>query len=309
MSDKKVVLLSTRKIQEEGIFKSFKRCDVNSTLLKFFRTVNKDDFEKIDVLNNCSAYPNDDKESFNKEFNDWKKDLKTFLNSTTPDSKKIIYSLRETPKQLLMYVASLSIGERSFLEKGKELLEKYNKIEQEQEQNSEKPYLDQAFLEKPCTINIDTVKAKTVVADRISLFRFPKHHEDYAVYAVWPLNDSCEDDLWVDCLTNAVIEQEHNCNELILWLHDNDLKSTEGNIFHVIYYQREIELDRRKIKRSLGVFQHPDMAFNNVLNAKLYDEKSIFEAVDMLFSKIYKMRRCDKENILAKIYESKLPVK
>lgn len=288
MSNKKVILFSTRKIQEEGIFKSLIRCKPSDALKKYFR--NGDNIGSV-------SYNNED---FSKRYDDWKKKIKAHRHSFRKEDQSKIQTFitHGSPQTVLDNVISLYMEADEFIEEGKGLLTELKEKETHKDVPPEQLDLTQEYKE-----NIDA-KGRKTIADRISLFGFPNHAGEYAVYAVWPLTESCKDEKWVKALSDAVLEQSPNCEEIILWLHDNDLTSTRESTFHVIYYQKSI--NDKEIKCSLGVFQHPDPEFNAILFSN-QEEKTIYESVCSLFSKINSMQLCNKSNIIANVYEEVTP--
>ena len=286
--DKKVILFSTRKIQEEGIFKSLTMCNPSDALKNYFQIGNS--------IDSVSDYNKD----FNKRYDDWKKKIKDHRHFFRQENQDTIQTIitHGFPQTVLENVISLYEGVDEFLEEGKMLLNELR----EKEIQKDVP-LGQLDLEQEYKENIDAIGRKTI-ADRISLFGFPNHEGEYAVYAVWPLIESCKDEKWVNALLDAALEQSPFCEEIILWLHDNDLTSTRESTFHVIYYQNTI--NNKKIKCSLGVFQHPDPEFNGILFIKP-EEVIIYDTVNTLFSKINSMQLCNKSNVIANVYEEMTP--
>jgi hypothetical protein len=305
MSSKKVVLFSTRKIQDEGIFKSFVRQKPSNSLLKYFRKVNSGAFEDVfKTKEQKEASLNSD-----EKLKEWKNELRRVRGAFSQEENNNIKKIVKYDDQLLNYVVGLVPKDDSIvsiIEKGKKIIE-----ERERAKNEMKSAWKQDInYDLPWNTNIDA-KGRTL-GDRVSLFRFPDSQNEFAVYAVWPLTESCadkcEDNSWVKALTQAVLEMESDCNEIILWLHDNDLEETKQSTFHVIFYRQNVEMDNNKtICCSLGVFQHPDKEFINVLFTKSDKAKSIYNAVNTTFGKIQKMLECNTENRRAEVYSSKTP--
>jgi len=136
-------------------------------------------------------------------------------------------------------------------------------------------------------VNIDKNPADFTIRDRVSLYSVLSevlpdvpdesgNEEKYIVYAAWPLgnqDNSSEDengDLssnWVDTLTDAVIAESKVApyeTEIILLLHDNDLRSTVKTPFRTVYANKEY----RGCKRSLAVYQHSNTFFHKIINHK-----------------------------------------
>lgn len=278
MKNKKVVLFSTRTIQNEGIFEDFIRMDPNDALLKYF--------------NNISSQPSMS-DNLIKKIQDWEGKLKNKINSYNNDKQIEITTLLSMTNIRSRIQSIIEVIDKNddLYKEGENILNEFDKENKEQ--------LD---LNSPYNENIDAT-GKTI-ADRISLFQKHGFSNEFAIYAVWPLRDSCNDESWVSTLSNAIMTEEPNCNEIILWIHDDDLEQTKKSTFRILYYQNDELINSKNIKVSLGVFQHPDPEFQNILFIKPNDEKTIYNAIDFLFSSISKMISCNKKNVLEGIYNS-----
>lgn len=304
MSSKKVVLFSTRKIQDEGIFKSFERQKPSNSLLDYFRKANSESFKNVLKTDEQKETSRNNDENIRE----WKNKLKGTLSIFSPKEQTDIRKFFKYDNQLLNYVKGLEPRDDlmvSIIEKAKKIVEERMHVPNEMKSAKE----HNINYNLPWSANIDA-KGRTF-GDRVSLFRL-LDQDKFAVYAVWPLTESCagksEDSSWVKALTQAVLEMESDCNEIILWLHDNDLEETKQSTFHVVFYRQNVEIDNNKtLCCSLGVFQHPDKEFVNVLFANSDRAESIYNMVDTTFGKITKMVECNKENRLAKEYSSKTP--
>lgn len=300
MSSKKVVLFSTRKIQDEGIFKSFERQKPSNSLLDYFRKANSESFKNVLKTDEQKETSRNNDENIRE----WKNKLKGTLSIFSPKEQTDIRKFFKYDNQLLNYVKGLEPRDDSMvsiIEKAKKIVEERMHVPNEMKSAKE----HNINYNLPWSANIDA-KGRTF-GDRVSLFKLPDQDE-FAVYAVWPLTEPCDGDSWVEALTQAVIELEPSCNEIILWLHDNDFEETKQSTFCVLYYQKKVDIDDNKsICRSLGVFQHPDKEFINVLFAKSDKAKSIYNAVNTTFGKIQKMLECNTENRPAEVYSSKTP--
>ena len=286
MNSKKVVVFSTRKIQEEGIFKSFEKCNPNKSLESYFPVKKSDNCVSVDLKN-----------EFVINYKKWEGALRQ-------------KNLDKEDRNVLNYVINKCNNDHSFLDKvgnsvlngAEAILKEINKADKKQIDNDE--------LGKPYTENIDAFD-KTW-NDRVSLFRLQDNLEsDYLVYAVYPLKIPCNDGSWVDALSNAVIEEVSNCDEIILLLHDNDLEETKQSTFHVLYFQQNFTIHNKTITRSLGVFQHPDFEFNDILFIQPETNnvgEAVFNMVENFFTKISEMKELNRENCLAKVYESLTPI-
>ena len=278
MNNKKVVLFSTRTIQNEGIFEDFKRKNPNDSLQKYFKS----------SINQPSLSDN-----LSDKIQTWKNKLINKIVSYNAEKQAEINALLEISNIQLCIESIINVIEKNddLRTEGENILNEFDKEIKEQ--------LD---LNSPYSENIDAT-GKTI-ADRISLFQKHGFSNEFAIYAVWPLRDSCNDDSWVSTLTNAIMTEEPNCDEIILWIHDDDLEQTKKSTFRVRYYQKDECIKNKNIKVSLGVFQHPDHEFQNVLFITPNDEKTIYNAIDFLFSSISKMISCNKKNVLEGIYNS-----
>ena len=296
MNNKKIVVFSTRKIQDEGIFKSFQRFKDGNSILAYFP----------DIKNFKEERAGSEKNDSNERYYAWKKEfLKERINSFTKDEQKFIKRPQLPPIAFLKYVIEHYVENDSFFSEAQGFLTALE-AEIASKKSDNTAGLD---LDMPYEGNIDA-EGKTV-ADRISLFGFPDVNEDgYAVYAVWPLKQACDNESWENVLSEAVFELNPDCEEIILWLHDNDMEGTRGSTFHVLYYQKKVNVKDKTIKRSLGVFQHPDPEFNDVLFSP-YDACNeanlVFDKVDTLFGKITKMQNHNNNNKIAEDDESLTP--
>lgn len=175
-----------------------------------------------------------------------------------------------------------------------------------------KDFEDENYLAKPA-INTDNRPLENnrnqdgsdkplTLRDRISLFSVcddiieeGKTGNNY-IYAVLTLkkeDDDTKENKWVDSLTYAVIEEldlkdDININ-LIIMLHDKDLKSTSSETFKTVRSQealkikvendgkRTFEYDTQRdghLKRTLIVFNHPNHFYRNLIIQKEGEEKT-----------------------------------
>ena len=157
-------------------------------------------------------------------------------------------------------------------------------------------------------VNIDKNPAEFTIRDRVSLYlvlpeEFSEENgneEKYMVYATWPLgnqDDSYEDgkgelfSAWVDTLTDAVIAESkavHDETEIILLLHDNDLRSTIKTPFRTVYANKEYN----GIKRTLAVYEHSNIFFHKIINheGKAKDVESYAEKIIIDDWKVYYLK-------------------
>ena len=292
MNSKKVVVFSTRKIQEEGIFKSFEKCNPNQSLKSYFPVKKSDNSVSVDIKNEVVI-----------KYKKWEEALRQ--KNLDREDRSVIRSFN-APIRVLNYVINKCNEDHSFLDKvGNSVLNEAKSISKEISE-AENNQIDNDELDKPYTDNIDA-SGKTR-NDRVSLFRLHDNIEsDYLVYAVYPLKIPCNDGSWVDALSNAIIEEVSDCDEIILLLHDNDLEETIKSTFHVLYFQQKYTNNNETITRSLGVFQHPDFEFHDILFIQPESNnvgKSVFNMVENYFANISKMKELNGENCLAKVYES-----
>ncbi len=153
------------------------------------------------------------------------------------------------------------------------------------------------FIDGCEAVNIDGEGLK--MRDRVSLFKVAYIKEDdtcYYIYAVYPLGYPDNDEFtineanekkhknskWVNCITDAVIEKSNagkNANtEIILLLHDKDLRTTEKMPFKTLYANKE---DYENVKRTLTVYQHSSPFFNKIRTC-IGDAKDIFTCAEKI---------------------------
>lgn len=172
--------------------------------------------------------------------------------------------------------------------------------ENQQEHFTLNHFEDEEILKKPA-VNINLDKGKTL-RDRITLYTLMDEDKNSdvrtIVYAVWPLGFSDKDEKdkdgnytskWVDCLTDAAInesELDSASAQIILLLHDHDLKSTQKTPFKTLYPFQEY----KGLQRALAVFQHSNPSFREIIKPCDGGAKAVFEKAkkivedDVIFS-------------------------
>lgn len=329
----KVLLFSTRKIQREGVFQSFQRCpQISKPICDYFLSVNKE------KLNDCKENYLKEQKSLqppagdaidsstdvvvdvDKLYSEWTDGVRTVLGCFDKKAQRAILELisdnsgAAAVNKFISECNKISDENRGdnmalWLQRSIELSSiLMQRISEEKHDTgfSEEDFI--TYSSMPCEVNIDAT-GKTLL-DRVSLYECIGPESPYHVYAVWPLSTPCEDNTWIDSLSKAILEQNKDCEDIILWLHDNDLESTIKSSFHVLYYKKDLVINSKPTRISLGVFQHPDPEFNGVLFSELNLEapaKGIYESVDSLFSIIDKMQKCNSDGAIAKEYESRTP--
>ena len=328
----KVLLISTRKIQKEGIFQPFRRCpQISKSLCDYFLANNKGKLEEykanyLKELESCQ-FPDAVDSSTNavfdvdKLYSEWVEAIQTdpmkcaLAKVDKKACKEILRLISENSKAAAVnkFISLYdSIPDASQHEDMVVLRQRSNDlstalmrvITEERQDNGFTVEDFNTCSDMPWDVNIDAT-GKTL-QERVSLYECAGTNL-YHIYTVWPLTTSCNDDSWRDALLQAVLEQNQDCEEIILWLHDNDLEDTSNSTFHVLYYKKDWVINNKNFRISLGVFQHPDPEFNGILFSKVNQAdqaKNIFESVDSLFSVIDKMQKCNNGGIIAREYES-----
>lgn len=166
---------------------------------------------------------------------------------------------------------------------------------------------DEKYLNKPAVNtdnhplenkrNPDGTDIPLTLRDRVSLFSIKDDKvEDNYIYAVLTLkkeDDDTNENKWVESLTYAVIEELDLKDDvdinLIIMLHDKDLKSTSSETFKTVRSQEplriNIENDGKRtilydtqesghLKRTLIVFNHPNHFYRELIIQKKDEKKT-----------------------------------
>ena len=235
------------------------------------KSLSQDQSDEIQSFIESGVFPQETIEILNSYSNDtdWLECIKEKCDETKESSKdEKVKNRIDSLLDLIGPYLPLSPAQKKE-EDSKDLQMKYSDLDD---------YLDYE------AVNIDKNPAEFTIRDRVSLYSvLPEELSEengktikYMVYATWPLgsqDDSNEDengDLssgWVDTLTDAVIAESKVAlkeTEIILLLHDNDLRSTKKTPFRTVYADKEYNGS----KRTLAVYEHSNVFFHKIINHK-----------------------------------------
>lgn len=161
-------------------------------------------------------------------------------------------------------------------------------------------------------INIDKEIGSATIQDRISFYKILSEVDNdvqYTIYAVWPLGtrdtqregkDGKALPRWIDRLAqdftkNAPPDEDFKKDEILLLLHDNDIKELKETPFKTDFANQSYSC----VNRSLAVFQHSNNYFLNIINQE-GGAKTIFEtAMKYIVNDWYVYYLKDLSNFLA----------
>lgn len=281
-----------KRIEKLDITKGFDALnDEPEIVQEFLKTSNQSSMEANDIADiNC--HDNIATELSEEEINEITGKITAFLPGEEQDINTIagdddIKWLEEIRNRLLERIKITDDAEKKkdISEYLMEFNKKYKSAFIQSSESLEKgnlltiDYFEASDIEKYLNCQaVNTDKDKLKILDRVSLFKISSTEvpdkEKYFVYAVWPLGDPDEDILennvhkssvWVDCLSKAVIDDckvDHNETEIVLLLHDNDLKTTHKTPFKTIYANDNSY--KEGVTRTLAVFQHSNYFFNKI---------------------------------------------
>ena len=305
MSNRNIVLFSTRKIMQEGIFSFFDQKTESPSLQTFFYEEGKDALDRIKQMSTMSS--NQGNNEVMERYGSWKERLVEFIKGKTiphltydlKDSKNARLVVRTVKEYLLNHQTD---GLNEFLKETSDLYDALPK-----DLSSSYPSFAETDWNNGDIKALEWEKDGMTLSDRVSLFYPSDNNGEYGVYAVHQLSRASTQAKWVDALKNAIQKIENldlSSSTILLWLHEKDLIETKGDAFRV--------LDLKDTGYSLGVFSHADTVFQDVLHLQCNVTdlpELVFKKVHSLFLEkgsmaITKMIECDKKEYLSDQYDA-----
>ena len=124
---------------------------------------------------------------------------------------------------------------------------------------------------------------------RFVLYEMSSNTDKYAVYGVWTLGQKGNCETWCDSLCSEILFRNPDCEEIILMLHDKDVKPK--TVFDNVKY-RELKSivnpgNNRKHNFILTVslFEHPNTPVGRLLKTPKLSSEKIFHIVSELINK------------------------
>ena len=149
---------------------------------------------------------------------------------------------------------------------------------------------DNEFQNKGLNIGCDREKENfALLYFRFLLYGLDTNNNETAAYAVWNLGRKCEGsdrEKWYDALCHEIIYRNPDCQEIILMLHDKDIKPK--TVFDVIKYREKnamINACNGKIHNytlSVSLFQHPKTPIGKLLKTSGLSSEETFRLVSEL---------------------------
>lgn len=133
--------------------------------------------------------------------------------------------------------------------------------------------------------------------------------EGYYAFGIWPLGKyATEPKVWTTTLLNEIISIAPNCTEVILALHDKDIRA-EGTPFDVLDTKEKITIGERTIIKTLCIFQHSTtdpirQLLEDPIN-KYLPPKIMFDKVYNICSKLRSMKVSGEKKETSKMYQDK----
>lgn len=307
---KKIVLFSTRKLGNNGLFKEdFPRSD---GFYAFFKEEIEKNFEKELKAKKAATVKHSD---ISEEDDIETKTMKFLLEIVGEETAKLFHINNPEHWDYILKIIQ-DESQKIFFSQLREEYENSCPHEEEEDTNDKKGILKEVIkdaqiknegdynIEGPNSYDMNNFEC------RFKIYSFFKDEEnDYAAFSVWPLKYCRGKKEWISVLIEEVNTWCSQCEEVLLILHDKDIE-TKGTPFRVIEKKDYSLQGNRKIKYTLCLFQHSSTdPINRVLdnyfveNSDTHTPKTLFEDIERICSIAYSMKKVCEEQMTKSAYE------